>query len=110
MKKLISKNEGVWFEETIVPVSEGQINLIRSREDSDATARQELLDSLYSQRYSTPDTESLNIAQTKYDELIQSEMEGLSYSLIKCIMKIENGVARGIINLRVDNEHKQIRF
>jgi hypothetical protein len=97
MKNLSSELEGVWIER--LQVSEAQIETLQNGSDEE---KQSVISALKG----TPSKADISKANEVYN-LHKPQDE--NYSLIGCDLTIDNGV-RGIINCRINGEHKQIRF
>lgn len=110
MKILQSTTEGIWIELKPVELTEEQRLLFRSTNESDATAKSELMDTIRTQRELPAQQEDEVIATSKYDEIKPTIKQGDVYQLITCDVSIGNGISTGILNCRVNGEHIQIRF
>lgn len=109
MKNLKSTTEGVWVEIKPVTLTEEQKTLLTSQEESDKEAKAVLVTELTKKSEVTPDELTLALAIAKYNFLKPVVSETGTYELIGCNMSIGDKVT-GIINCRVNGEHKQIRF
>lgn len=107
MKQYQSTTEGTWVEIKKVELTEEQKTLLMSKEDSDKEAKESLIETIKSQRTSEVDatkcSELISLYDSKKPELKESDI----YELISADV-LENFT--GIINCRVNGEHKQIRF
>jgi hypothetical protein len=112
MKKLQSVTEGMWVELKNVQPTKEEMELLNSKEEKDIEAKRELLDVLKSKREVEASSEDVVIAQVKYDEVKPKLSDKDVYSLIAFDITIaDNGKKlSGILNCRVNTEHKQIRF
>ncbi len=106
MKNLQSTTEGVWIELKSVTLTEEQIDLMSSTKEDDQDAKIELSQLIKSQREVSAQEEDILIAQTKYNEVKSTLEETDVYQLISFNF-FDN---EGILNCRVNGEHKQIRF
>ena len=97
MKNLISTQEGVWLEK--LPPTQAQIEILQNGTQEEKVA-------VISQLNITPSNEDIDTANEVY---ALNKPQNDNYSLISCDITIDNG-ARGIINCRINGEHKQIRF
>ena len=97
MKNLSSQVEGVWIES--LQATEAQIETLQNGSDEEKKAVTTALKG-------TPSKADIAKANEVYN-LHKPQDE--NYSLIGCDLTIDNGV-RGIINCRINGEHKQIRF
>lgn len=106
MKNLQLTTEGVWIELKEFSLTEEQINLMVSTKEEDQDAKIELLQLIKSQREVDAQEEDILIAQAKYNEIKSTLEETDIYQLISFNI-CDN---KGILNCRVNGEHKQIRF
>lgn len=104
MKQLQSTKEGTWIELKQVELTQEQIDLLSSTDDK-ATIKT-LLDEIKSLREVEAQTEDLVIANAKYNEVKPTLKETDVYELISFDISNNNG----ILNCRINGEHKQIRF
>jgi hypothetical protein len=107
MKQFQSTTEGTWVELLPVQLTEEQKTLLRSREESDRESQKELREWIKSQR----EGDVLEVVSTElksfYNSVKPELKEGDIYHLI-AVNVSEN--FKGILNCRVNGEHKQIRF
>ena len=110
MKNLQSTTEGTWIQLNQVELTEEQKTLLMSINEKDTTAKTELLDEIRSLREGVAQQADVVLAQAKYEE-VKSVLEGTgTYQLIAFDVTIDEGTLSGILNCRVNKEHKQIRF
>lgn len=107
MKQYQSTTEGAWVEIKKVELTEEQKTLLMSKEDSDKQAKESLIETIKSQRTSEVDASKSNELISLYDSKKPELKESDIYELISADV-LENFT--GIINCRVNGEHKQIRF
>ncbi len=110
MKNLQSTIEGNWIEIKPVILTEEQRTLMMSQEESDMGAKQALMIEIKTQREVTADSEDVLLAETKYAEVKPILKETEVYELIAMDLVIDELKLSGILNCRVNGEHKQIRF
>jgi hypothetical protein len=110
MKHIQSILEGTWIELLPVTLTQEQQTLLGSTNSEDDAAKTALLANIKSQREGVLATEDATIAQAVYLANKPELQAGDTYQLIAVDMTLDNGATRGIINCRVNGEHKQIRF
>lgn len=106
MKNIQSMTEGVWTEIKQISLTQEQKNLLHSKDVADKVAQQELRDSF---RVEVSAEVKFN-AELIYTEVKPTLLEGDIYQLIACDIQLEGSVGSGILNCRINEEHKQIRF
>jgi hypothetical protein len=101
--------EGEWYKINRVFLTEEQQNLLKSQNDSDIQAKLELLAEIEPLKY-TLLSESESV---KYVELYNTHKPTLTqndeYEFIVCNITATRKIS-GILNCRINGEHKQIRF
>lgn len=97
--KLLTIIDNQWKERAQIELTEAEKTLLRLR-SPEARA---LIERLKSESHKEPSAEDAAAAQALYD---QHKIEGAD--LISADISLPEGT--GIINCRVDGEHKQIRF
>jgi ribosomal 30S subunit maturation factor RimM len=107
MKNLQSTAEGSWIELKEVVLTEQQ-NLILISDNNEEKAN--LLLEIKANREVEPTQEDIDIALAKYNEVKPTLKEDDVYELISMDITIENESSLGILNCRINGEHKQIRF
>jgi hypothetical protein len=110
MKQIQAITEGTWVELVPVQLTEEQKSLMMSRKEEDLEAKSELLLEVKSKREKPLSEEDSATAQSIYNSLKPELKETDEYQLISVDMTLTGGTGRGIINCRVNGEHKQIRF
>ena len=106
MKKLRSTTEGTWVEIKPLILTEEQISLLTS---SDAQVEKDLMAEINSQREVSASKADKNLAVSKYAEVKPALEKTDVYELIAIDIVVDETLS-GILNCRVNNEHKQIRF
>lgn len=106
MKNLQSTTEGTWIEINQVSLTREQIALLNSEKESDKDAIKTLIAEIKSLREVNAKEEDILIAQSKYQEIKPVLKETDVYELIS----FDIAGINGILNYRVNGEHKQIRF
>jgi len=111
MKNLQSTTEGTWIELLPVELTEAQLELIQSTKETDAESKSELIAEIKESRKGAVSSELTEKLNTVYTSLKPELKEEDVYQLISADFseKSEN-VFTGIINCRINGEHKQIRF
>lgn len=110
MKVIQSTVETIWKEIVKVELTAEEKSLILSTKEEDKVAKKELMDRLKSERELELDVTSTAIAQAIYESNKPSLKETDTYQLISVDMQLTDEVGTGIINCRVNEEHRQIRF
>jgi hypothetical protein len=110
MKNLQLLEEGTWIELNQVEFTEAQIALLMSTNEEDKDSQKELKDEIESLSKSVAQEEDAALAQAKYEEVKPALKETDVYQLISFDTIINEGTLSGILNCRVNGEHKQIRF
>ena len=110
MKTIQSVTETVWKEIVKVELTAEEKTLMLSTNEEDKVAKKELMDRVKSERELNLDVETSDIAQAIYEANKPTLKETDTYQLIAVDMQLEGEVGTGIINCRVNEEHKQIRF
>jgi hypothetical protein len=108
MKNLQSTTEGTWVELKQVELTEEQKTLLQSKKESDKEAIKALFAEIKALREVEAQEEDAVLAQAKYEaiKLSLKLKETDVYQLIS--FNISNNT--GILNYRINGEHKQIRF
>lgn len=110
MKNIQLTTEGIWIELVSVELTETEKNLLMSKEELDKEAKETLVEKIKSEREQPASKKDAEIAQKKYEEIKPILEEGQTYQLIAMNASINDGNISGILNCRVNGEHKQIRF
>lgn len=107
MKKLQSITEGTWIELKPIQLTEEQKTIMVSE---DVQAKKELITLIKSQREVIAEISDSELAQSKYTEIKPVLKTTDKYQLISMDVTINNQSMSGILNCRVNEKHKQIRF
>ena len=110
MKVIQSTVETVWKEIVKVELTAEEKTLMFSTNEEDKVAKKALIDRVKSERELELDVETSAIAQAIYESKKPTLKETDTYQLIAVDMQLDGEVGRGIINCRVNGEHRQIRF
>ena len=110
MKQIQSTTEGTWIELIQVTLTEEQQALITSIDSADDEAREALFLQIKADREVALISEDVVIAEATYLANKPALAEGDTYQLIAVDMTLDEGVTQGILNCRVNGEHKQVRF
>lgn len=107
---LQSTTEGQWIHRKSLNLTDEQKTLIGSNDPADMESKRTLMVELQSQMNEPATSELAAIAEAKYMENKPVLEPDQTYQLIDVGMNIDGQVASGIINCRIDGEHKQYRF
>jgi hypothetical protein len=107
MKNIQSTTEGTWIELVPVELTEAEKAVLMSNNEQ---AKQELMTEIKSKREKSLSQQDSNTAQSIYLQYKPELKVEDTYQLISTDMTLDGNVGRGIINCRVNGEHKQIRF
>ena len=111
MKTYQSTTEGAWVESTPVRLTKEQSALLVSREESDKESQKDLRDFIKSEREGEVEEVKVTELNSFYQSVKPELKEGDTYQLISVdLSEKQEGVFTGILNCRVNGEHKQIRF
>lgn len=110
MKTVRSTVETIWKEIVRVELTENELALIRSNSEEDKVARNALIDRVKSEQEVTLDEDSTILAQSIYEYNKPTLKENDTYQLIAVDIHLDGEVGKGIINCRINGEHKQVRF
>jgi hypothetical protein len=107
MKRYKSTHEDSWIELLNVTITEEQKSILAS-ENSDAINE---LKQLISQQSQNEVSAGLKETLINFYNSIKPELkENDKYELISIDIMETNNIFKGILNCRINNEHKQIRF
>jgi hypothetical protein len=109
MKTYQSVEEGTWIELRPVQLTKEQRDLMRSNKEEDTEAKQELSTLIKSQREGQVDETKLSELISFYNSIKPEVKEDDTYQLISIDLSEKNKFV-GILNCRINGEHKQIRF
>ena len=107
MKNLQSTIEGTWIEIKQVTLTEEQIALLTS---VNSQAKTDLMAEIKSQREVAATKSDTDLAVSKYNEVKPALETTDVYELIAMDVVVTEETLLGILNCRVNGEHKQIRF
>ena len=110
MKTIQSVTETAWKEIVKIELTAEEKTLMFSMNEEDKVAKKALIDRVKSERELELDVETSAIAQAIYEANKPTLKSTDTYQLIAVDMQLEDEVGKGIINCRVNGEHKQIRF
>jgi len=107
MKNLQSTTEGTWIELKQVELTEDQKALLKSK---DIEVKKTLMEEIKALREVNATVKDTKSAKSKYNSIKPSLESDDVYELISADMvSIDNNLS-GILNCRVNGDHKQIRF
>lgn len=111
MKTYQSTTEGQWIELKGVELTQEQKELLRSRKEEDKEQQQELYLWIKSQKEGEVEEGKVEELISFYNSVKPELKEEDTYQLISIdLSEKEDGKKVGILNCRVNGEHKQIRF
>lgn len=106
MKHLQSITEGTWIEVKQVELTDEQKTLLMSRDKKDNESKKTLVAELKTLREAKAKAADVKLAKAKYKEVKPTLEAEDVYQLISIDMNDNSG----ILNCRINGEHKQIRF
>jgi hypothetical protein len=108
MKHYISSVEGEWVEVLPVNLTEEQKSILESE---DKVAKKQLSELIKSQKQGPVDEIKKSELDRFYNIVKPKLKEGDSYELISIsLSKKAKNIFTGILNYRINKEHKQVRF
>lgn len=110
MKILTSNTEGVWLSPTFTQLTAEEHVILQSEKETDAVAKAALLETIKTNRETPASTEDAAEGQIVYEFHKPILKETDIYQLIAVDLRIDGLNKNGIINCRINGEHKQIRF
>lgn len=110
MKTIQSIVETIWKEIVKVELTSEEKTLMFSMNEEDEVAKKALIDRVKSERELELDVETSVTAQSIYEANKPTLKSTDTYQLIAVDMQLDGEIGKGIINCRVNGEHKQIRF
>jgi hypothetical protein len=110
MKNYQSTIEGTWIELLPVELTEAQLELIQSTKETDAEAKSELIAGIKESKEGAVSSELTEKLNTVYTSLKPELKEEDVYQLISADFSEKENKFTGIINCRVNGEHKQVRL
>jgi hypothetical protein len=109
MRNIVSNNEGTWKEIRRVELTTEQKELLKSQKEEDKASKLVLQNTLKIEREVLVTPESASVYDEIYNKVKPTLKDGEVYKLIS--INISYGEkTHGILNCRVNGEHKQIRF
>lgn len=109
MKNIQSTIEGTWYEVVKVELTEAEKTLLASKDSNNEQAQQALRQDISNRSKQSIPSSEIQTAQSIYNQHKPVLEEGDTYQLISADI-ILGGDNNGIINCRINGEHKQIRF
>lgn len=109
MKNIQSIIEGTWYELVNVELTEAEKTLLASKDPSDLQAQQSLKQDISNRSKKSLSASETQTAQSIYDQHKPALETEDTYQLISVDMVLGED-NNGIINCRINGEHKQIRF
>jgi t-SNARE complex subunit (syntaxin) len=110
MRNFQSTTEGTWIELLPVQLTEEQKTLMISTNKENEEAKQTLMETIRAQRESIVSSEKQEQLNSFYN-LIKPEVgENDVYDFVSANLSKKESKISGILNFRVNGEHKQIRF
>jgi len=111
MKQFQSTTEGVWVEQVAIQLTEAEKELMMSEDTKDDESKKDLLDRIKEEREQPTTVKKSDVLTAFYTGIKPQLKETDLYELIACDLT-ENGTGlySGILNYRLNNEHKQFRF
>jgi hypothetical protein len=110
MKNLQLIEEGTWTEIVFVELTESEKFLLESNEEMDKEAKSALYAKIESEREKSASKDDAEMAEEFYASIKPELKEGDDYKFLAMNLSIDNEKKSGILNCRVNGEHKQIRF
>jgi hypothetical protein len=110
MKNLQSIEEGKWLELVSGELTEAQKKLLVSTNPADKKAKEDLVAELKARKPKAATKADATKAQAKYEEVKPILEAGETYEFIAINIMLDGNSLSGILNCRVNEEHKQIRF
>lgn len=110
MKNYQSTNEGIWIEVLNPDLTQEFALLHELLAEQQYEAANDVQNAIKIQREGAVSEEKLTELNTVYQTHKPKIPDGISYQLIAMDVSEIEGEFRGILNCRVDGEHKQVRF
>lgn len=110
MKNIQLTTEGTWVELVPVVLTESEKTLLASTNEQDEQARTALVTEIKTRSEKALVKAESDKAKAIYLSLKPTLKETDVYQLISANMVLDGETGTGIINYRVNGEHKQIRF
>jgi hypothetical protein len=111
MKQFQSTTETVWIEKIKVELTEAEKQLMRSENEEDKEAKDALFEKIKLEGEKTATPEETVALDSFYNTIKPTLKQNDTYELIACdCSEVSLNIYKGILNCRVNGEHKQIRF
>jgi len=111
MKNYQSTAEGSWIELLKVKLTKEQKELLASTDEADIDTQKELREQIKDEREGQVEEAKATELTTFYQGIKPELKEEDTYQLISAdLSEKQEGVFTGILNCRVNGEHKQVRF
>jgi len=111
MKNFQSTTEGVWIEQIAIQLTEEEKQLMVSQKEEDAQEKEVLFNRIKEEREQPTTSEKSDALTAFYTGIKPQIKETDLYELVACDLIEENENSySGILNFRVNQEHKQLRF
>jgi hypothetical protein len=111
MKNIQSIEEGKWFELVPVEFTESERTILFSNDEQDIIAKEALLEKIKTDGKKSISAAIASKAKAKYNEIKPSLKSTDVYELISADFILDDtNITFGILNCRVNGEHKQVRF
>jgi predicted transposase YdaD len=109
MENFQSIEEGKWFKINKVELTESEQTLLKSTNEEDTIAKTELLETINSKRFTSLTTIKSKEFVDLYNSIKPAFKDTDVYQLISCNITKTDKLS-GILNCRINGEHKQVRF
>jgi hypothetical protein len=110
MKNLQSIEENIWNEIVFVQLTEAEQFLLDSNEDMDKEAKEALHIKIASDKKKPASKADTKLAKDFYASIKPELKEDDEYKFLSMDLMIDNEMKMGILNCRINGNHKQIRF
>jgi hypothetical protein len=111
MKQFQSTTETVWTEKLKVELTEAEKQLMRSENEEDKADKDALFERIRLEEEKVATQEETTSLNSFYNTTKPTLKQNDTYELISCdCSEVVPNVYKGILNCRVNGEHKQIRF
>lgn len=111
MKNIQSIEEGKWFELVSVELTEDEKNILFSNDDANAAEKAALIQKINADGKKSVSATIASKAKAKYNEIKPSLKETDVYELIGAdFIYDDSNITSGILNYKINEEHKQVRF
>jgi hypothetical protein len=109
MENFQSKEEGKWVKVNRVELTDSEQTLLKSTKDEDKSAKIKLIEDIKIKTYTNLSTTKSKMLIGIYENFKPALKEGDVYQLIGIDISVGDKIS-GILNCRINSEHKQIRF